>query len=435
MKRLLMDELVQWKRHSGRKPLLIQGARQVGKTWLMKEFGRLYFSHTVYVNFDRDERMRQVFEQDLDIERIIAAIEIDFNMRLSAEDTLIIFDEIQEVPKALTSLKYFCEDAPMYYIIAAGSFLGVTLHPGTSFPVGKVEFAYLYPLTYCEFLMAMGEDGLAKIFTQGDYEMMSVFADKFEQLLRLYYYVGGMPEVVSTYVDSRDLKAARRIQRFLLNFYPNDFSKHAPIDLIPRLHMVWNSIPAQLSKENKKFVYGNIKQGARAREFELALQWLQDSGLIHKCVRISKPDLPLIAYEDGNAFKVYFLDVGLLAAWCELDAGTLLDGNAIFTEFKGALTEQYVASELIAAGFGLHYYTTPNSSGEIDFLIQRNGAVIPIEAKAETNLRAKSLRAYMDKYNPSIAVRTSMAGYRTQERLTNVPLYALAGYLRRHGEE
>ena len=343
---------------------------------------------------------------------------------------MLIFDEIQEVPKALTALKYFCENASEYAIVAAGSLLGVALHEGTSFPVGKVDFMHLYPLNFREFLMALGEKQLADLLVKGDYELINAFSGKYIDLLRKYYYVGGMPEVVQSYVETDDLVEVRNLQKELLDYYENDFSKHAPKDVVPRLHMVWNSVPMQLAKENRKFVYGLIREGARAKDYELAIQWLLDCGLIHKSYRVKKPGMPLIAYMEMNSFKIFMLDVGLLAAKGNLSAKTLLEGTRIFEEFKGALTEQFVAQELASEGYELYYYSTENSSGEIDFMIQQSDYCIPIEVKAEENLRAKSLKAFCDKYNCNIAIRTSMSNYRKQDWMTNIPLYAVSQYIK-----
>lgn len=429
MERLAMEQLCRWKDKKNRKPLLIRGARQVGKTWLMKEFGRRYFKQAVYISFDNNEHMKNVFEMDFDIPRILSALKLESKRDINPEDTLLIFDEIQEVPKALTCLKYFCENAPEYAIVAAGSLLGVALHTGTSFPVGKVEFLNLYPMNFHEFLKAVGEEQLALLLERGDYGLMNAFSGKYTDWLRKYYYIGGMPEAVGVFLDTDDFYEVREIQKGLLAYYENDFSKHAPSETVPRIHMVWDCIPMQLAKENKKFIYGLMREGARAKDFELAMQWLLDCGLIHKCCRVGKPGLPLIAYMEMSIFKVYFLDVGLLAARCSLDPRTLMEGSHIFTEFKGALTEQFVAQELVASGMELYYYTTQNSSGEIDFVLQHRGLVIPVEVKAEENLRAKSLKSYCEKYKPKLAIRSSMSGYQEQEWMVNVPLYALTCYL------
>lgn len=424
MERFAMDKLKKWKDRANRKPLIIRGARQVGKTWIMKEFGRLYFEKVAYVNFDNNARMQQVFEGDMDIERIIRAISIECGSSITSENTLLIFDEIQEVPKALTSLKYFQENAPEYTIVAAGSLLGVALHRGTSFPVGKVDFLNLHPLSFHEFLLAMGEEDYASLLKEEDLEMVSVFHTKFVERLREYYYVGGMPEAVMSFMSNKDFIEVREIQKKLLNYYQQDFSKHAEYHLVPRLNMVWDSIPMQLAKENKKYIYGQIREGARAKDFELAIQWLLDCGLIHKVYRIEKPALPLKAYLKLSDFKIYLLDIGLLIAMAELDAKIIIEGNQIFTEFKGALTEQYVLQQLIAElETEPYYYSTLNSRGEIDFVLQGKTSIIPLEVKAEENLKAKSLKAFYEKYSPKFAVRTSMSKYRAQDWMTNIPLY------------
>lgn len=424
MERFAMQKLAEWKEKNGRKPLIIRGARQVGKTWIMKEFGKRYFEQVAYVNFDSNVRMQQVFEGELDIERIILALSIETGISIKAENTLLIFDEVQEVPKALTSLKYFYENAPEYAIVAAGSLLGVALHRGTSFPVGKVDFMDLYPLSFQEFLYALGEERFATMLKGKDTDMVTMFKSKYVDRLREYYYVGGMPEVVNKYVTSKDFNQVREIQKNLLNYYQQDFSKHAEINLVPRLNLVWNSIPMQLAKENKKYIYGQVREGARAKDFELAIQWLLDCGLIHKVNRVKKPALPLKAYLDLDAFKIFLLDIGLLIAMTDLDAKVIIEGNRIFTEFKGALTEQFVLQQLTAeVGTEPYYYSAPNSKGEIDFLIQGKTSIIPLEVKAEENLKAKSLKAFCDKYNPKYAIRTSMSDYREQDWMKNISLY------------
>ena len=429
MERNLFIMLEQWKNKKKRKPLIIQGARQVGKTWIMQEFGKRFFHNVVYINFDNNEIMKKVFEIDFDISRIISSIKIEYGKSFEPEDTLIIFDEIQEAPKALSSLKYFYENAPEYAIMAAGSLLGVALHQGTSFPVGKVDFMHLYPLNFYEFVCAMGEKQLAQLLESSDYEMINTFSTKYTELLKRYYYIGGMPEVVQTFIDTDDFYEVRDVQKNLLKYYEEDFSKHAPKDVIPRIMMVWNSIPSQLAKENRKFIYGCMREGARAKDFELAIQWLEDAGLIIKSYRVTKPDIPLIAYMEMNSFKMFTLDVGLLGAKADIHAKVLLDGCRIFEEFKGALTEQFVAQQLKASNRELYYYSTENSSGEIDFVIQKENICIPIEVKAEENLRARSLRAFCEKYKPEMAIRTSMSNYKEQDWMVNVPLYALDKYL------
>lgn len=430
MERLLFADLIKWKEKKNRKPLIIQGARQVGKTWIMKEFGKRCFQTVIYINFDNNPRMKNVFEEDFDVKRIISALKIEHGEKFTSDNTLLIFDEIQEVPKALSALKYFYEDAPEYAIIAAGSLLGIGLHQGTSFPVGKVDFLHLYPLNFKEFLMALGQDLMAELLTEQDEKLISSFSGKYIDYLKKYYYVGGMPEAVQCFVDNDDYFEVRKIQKNLLKYYEEDFSKHAPKETVPRIQMVWNSIPGQLAKENRKFIYGMIREGARAKDFELAIQWLMDCGLIHKSYRIKKPDIPLKAYVEMNSFKMFLSDVGLLAAMGDLPVKVLLEGNRIFEEFKGALTEQYVAQELVSYGKDLFYYTTENSSGEIDFVIQQSIYCIPIEVKAEENLKAKSLRAFCDKYRPEIAIRSSMSNFKEQEWMKNVPLYALADQIK-----
>ena len=426
MRRKLLEQLKEWKIKGNRKPLVIRGARQVGKTWLMKEFARTEYEKCAYINFESDLQLKSLFLQDFDINRILLSIQVATGVKPEPGNTLIIFDEIQEAERAISSLKYFCENAPEYHIVAAGSLLGIALHQNTSFPVGKVEFLDLYPLTFTEFLQAMGEDALVDLQQQKQWDLITVFKTKYIQLLRQYYYVGGMPEVVVRYSQNRDLNEVRQIQQQILDSYEQDFSKHAPADVVPRIRMVWNSIPSQLARENKKFVYGLVKQGARAKDFELALAWLMDCGLVHKISRVSKPALPLKAYEDFGAFKLFILDTGLLAAMVNLDVKTLLDGNELFEEFKGALSEQYVLQQLVAdKRVSLYYWSAEKSTAEIDFLIQYRDRVVPIEVKAEENLQAKSLRSFVQKYLPKIAIRSSMSDFREEEWLTNFPLYSV----------
>ena len=370
MKRYAMDKLVYWKNKRNRKPLILKGARQVGKTWLMKEFGKKCFKNTAYINFDSDVRMRRIFEDDYDIQRIIRMINIETGERIIPEETLIIFDEVQEAPKAISSLKYFCENAPEYAVVSAGSLLGVAIHEGVSFPVGKVESLNMYPMSFREFLTAMGEEALADIIEEKDYQALNTFSDKYINWLKLYYFVGGMPEAVNDYAECGDVTSVRDIQKQILELYENDFSKHTPNDELARIRMVWNSIPLQLAKENKKFFFGQIRKGARAKDFELAIEWLQDCGLAGKVYRVEKPGIPLKAYTDFSAFKIYLLDVGLLGAMSDLDARSILEKNELFTEFKGALTEQYVYQQIISETEYTPYYFSASSHTEIDFLIQ-----------------------------------------------------------------
>ena len=427
MERYAMQKLVQWKQRKNRKPLILKGARQVGKTWLMQEFGKQYFKNTAYVNFDRNDHMADVFEQDYNVERILMAINIETGVKIVPGETLIIFDEIQENPRAIASLKYFCEDAPEYAIIAAGSLLGVAIHKGVSFPVGKVDTLELHPLCFREFLSAVGEEGLVSLLDSKDTALMEVFQDKYIDWLKKYYFIGGMPEVVATFIDNKDFSEVRYLQKRIIELYEDDFSKHTTENELPRIRMVWNSIPMQLAKENKKFFFGKIKEGARAKDFELAIEWLQDCGLIKKVYNVSKPAMPLKAYIEFSAFKLYLLDVGLLGAMSELDAKSILQGNTIFTEFKGAMTEQYVLQQLVSdTEYTPYYFSESKSEGEIDFLVQKGMDVIPIEVKAEENLRAKSLKVFCNKYQPNIAIRTSMSNYREQEWMTNIPLWIIS---------
>lgn len=425
MKRYAMEQLVQWKDKTNRKPLVLKGARQVGKTWIMKEFGRQHFAKVAYVTFFNNQRMKRVFDDDYDIDRIIMNINIETRLEVTPGDTLIIFDEIQEAPRAIEALKYFCENAPEYAIIAAGSLLGVAIHEGVSFPVGKVDTMELHPMSFCEFLEAMGESWLAEVIGNADYQLMRDVKSKLEFWLKNYYYVGGMPEVVSYFAEHKDYIAVRNIQKEILDQYENDFGKHATSSDLARIRMVWNSIPMQLAKENKKFFFGQIKKGARMKDFEIAIEWLLDCGLIHKVYKVNKPAVPLKAYIDFSAFKLFLLDVGLLGALSELDAESILEGNDIFVEFKGALTEQYVLQELIAGTeYTPYYFATDTATFEMDFMIQKGRKIVPIEVKAETNLQARSLKAYCQKYSPEYAVRISMQDYRKEDWLTNVPLYA-----------
>lgn len=426
MYRLAIEKLYEWKRSANRKPLILKGARQVGKTWLMKEFGKQAYEKTVYINFDSNSRMTELFSSDLEIRRILMGLELYSDVRITPGDTLIIFDEVQEVPRALTSLKYFYENAPEYPIICAGSLLGIALHQGTSFPVGKVDFLNLYPLSFKEFLMAVGKGKYVDLMNSGDYAMMRAFKQDLIDSLKHYYFVGGMPEAVLSFADEKDFDEVRRIQKRILEAYEQDFSKHAPNESVPKLRMIWNSIPSQLAKENKKFIYGLVREGARAKDYESAMMWLTDCGLVHKVTRVSVGRLPLKAYEDIKAFKLFVLDVGLLGCMVGLSKKVLLDGNDLFVEFKGDLTEQYVLQQLVThSEWSMYYYTNDNGSCEVDFLVDTGETVVPVEVKAEVNLRAKSLRMYVEKYSPVMAVRTSMQDYKKESWLVNLPLYAI----------
>lgn len=429
MYRNAIEKLFDWKDSKRRKPLIIEGARQVGKTWLMKEFGRQAYADTVYINFDSNSRMSELFSFDLDINRLIKGLELYIGRRIDPEKSLLIFDEVQEVPRALSSLKYFYENAPQYHIVCAGSLLGIALHQATSFPVGKVDFLKLYPLSFDEFLKATNRETYADLLKQQDFSLINCFSKTYIEALKQYYFVGGMPEAVQSFANDECYDEIRSIQQKILNAYEQDFSKHAPNGIVPRLRMLWNSIPAQLAKENKKFIYGLVREGSRAKEYEGALMWLNDCGLIHKVNRVNAAGLPLKAYEDLKAFKLFVLDVGLLGCLANLNHQTILDGNELFTEFKGALTEQYVCQQLYTLDkLSICYYTNDRGSCEIDFVVDAGVQVVPLEVKAEFNLKAKSLKTYRDKFSPPVSVRTSMADYRVEEGLINLPLYAIGEF-------
>lgn len=422
-----MNELKKWKNSTTRKPLIIRGARQVGKTWLMKEFGKQCYKKCAYINFDDNSRMDKLFEEDFDLDKIIQGLKIESNVNIEPENTLIILDEIQETPKALKALKYFYENANQYHIVSAGSLLGVAIHEGTSFPVGKVDFLNLAPLSFFEFLEALGEDNLLQLLKKNDFDMISVFSSKLKELLKLYYYVGGMPEAVNSYAQNKDLKEVRKIQKRLLEAYEQDFSKHAPSNIVPRIRQLWNNIPTQLAKENKKFIYGLVREGARAREYEIALSWLIDCGLVYQINRVTTSKVPLSAYQDFNAFKLYLLDVGLLSAMSGIDAKTLLEGNDVFEEFKGSLTEQYVLCQLKeCTDLDVFYWSSDTGISELDFITQIGKDNVPIEVKASENLQAKSLKSFVQKYETKFNVRTSMSDYRNDDWITNIPLYCIA---------
>ena len=426
MYRIAIEKLYRWKESKRRKPLIIEGARQVGKTWLMKEFGRKAYTDTIYVNLDSNSRMAELFASDLNTDRLIMGLELYAGRKINPDNTLLIFDEVQEVPRALSSLKYFYEDAPQYHIVCAGSLLGIALHEGTSFPVGKVDFLSLYPLSFQEFLMATVGERFSELLRTQDYPMITPFKQTYIDALKQYYFVGGMPEAVQSFVEEKDFNEVREIQKRILAAYEQDFSKHAPIEIVPKIRMIWNSIPSQLAKENKKFIYGLVREGGRAKEYETAIMWLCDCGLVHKVSRVNAAGIPLKAYEDLKAFKLFIVDVGLLGCMTGLRQLTLLDGNDLFTEFKGALTEQYVCQQLKTIdGLGVYYYTNDRGSCEVDFIIDTGEQIVPVEVKAEVNLKAKSLKTYREKFGPAVSVRTSMADYRKEDWLVNLPLYAV----------
>lgn len=426
MKREKLTELRAWKTKKKRKPLIIKGARQVGKTWLMKSFGESDYKHCAYINFEKKQSLKPLFQPDINIDNIISAIQIETGVPILPNETLIILDEIQAIPEALTALKYFNEDAPQYHIIAAGSLLGVSLHSGISFPVGNVEFSDLMPLNYIEFLDAMGDESLSILLRSQNWELIHVYKDRFINRLRQYYYLGGMPEVVADFRKNENPESARTIQNDILKTYELDFSKYPPAQVVPRIRMLWNAVPAQLAKENKKLIFSALKEGGRAKDFEFALSWLEDSGLIHKARRVSKPAIPLKSYEDMNAFKLFINDVGLLSAMNDVLYQTMMYDNSVFSEFKGSLTEQYVIQQLLSSGIpNAYYWSSDKGKAEIDFVVQHDNKIIPLEVKAEENLKSKSLPVYIQKFNPSVSTRVSMSDYCIRNQIINIPLYAL----------
>ena len=427
MKRTLYSALINWKNAPNRKPLIVQGARQVGKTWLMKEFGKNEFDTVVYLNFESSERLKSIFEPDFDIKRIISIIEIEVNHKIESDKTLLIFDEIQEAEKGLTALKYFCEQAPEYYIIAACSLLGVSLQKNTSFPVGKVDFLRMYPLSFFEFLESIEQNLLKEHLEAKNWQIIDTFHEKLIELLRLYYFIGGMPEAVGNYIQYENLNTVRDIQEKILLGYENDFAKYAPVEIVPKIRLVWHSLISQLAKDNRKFIYGQVRKGSRAKDFETAINWLTDAGLVLKINHVEKPSMPLNAYVNIDAFKLFFLDVGLLNAVAKLDAKILLEKNNILTEFKGALTEQFVAQQLTIK-HDIYYWVASKATAEVDFLIQFENDIIPIEVKAEENLKSKSLKVFVEKYKSNTAIRTSISRFREQEWLVNVPLYGIYSF-------
>ena len=428
MRRDAMQQLYDWKEKTTRKPLIVRGARQVGKTWLMKEFASSAYRQFAYINFEDNEVMKDVFQKDFDVERILMAIQLVTGIVVDTE-TLIIFDEIQEAPRGLTALKYFQEKAPQYHVVAAGSLLGIAMHSNDSFPVGKVDFMDLYPLSFSEFLEAVGQEAFARLLAKKDWGLIAAFRSKLIDLLKQYYYVGGMPEVVNAFINHKDYAEVRQLQQTILDSYDRDFSKHAPIAEVPRIRMIWRSVPAQLAKENKKFIYGVVKEGARAKDFELAIEWLIDAGLIYMVSRVKKAGIPLSAYEDFSAFKLFLLDTGLMGAMSGLPPQALLEGNVLFSDYKGAITEQYVLQQLKSVkGLSIYYWSSDTSRGELDFLLQKDVSVIPVEVKAEENLQSKSLRFFVEKNAGLHGVRFSMSDYRKQEWMINYPLYSV-GYI------
>lgn len=425
MERSIYSSLKKWKESPTRKPLILQGARQVGKTYILKEFGAREYSEVVYINCDDNNDMQNMFV-DYDVDRIIRSLSAISGISIKPSTTLLILDEIQEVERGLASLKYFCEKAPEYHVAVAGSLLGITLHEGTSFPVGKVDMLYMYPMDFEEFLLAMGKEQLVELLRNNSWAALTPLRGMLTELLRQYYFVGGMPEAVKAYVERGDIWEVRSIHSKIIDAYRNDMSKHVPKQQVQRINMVWNSIPSQLARDNKKFIYGALRKGARANDFEIAIQWLVDSGLVHKVHRISKPVVPLKFYEDMASFKLFLLDCGLLGALSETPPEQILIGDNVFEEYKGAFTENYVLQQLksLPRTF-IYYYSNDNSTLEIDFVVQHEAHVIPIEVKAEENLRAKSLRQFVTDNSGLHGVRFSMSDYREQDWLTNVPLWVV----------
>lgn len=429
MKREIYAKLLEWKSRKGHKPLVLDGARQVGKTYILKEFGVREYKNVSYVNLDKDAVAKSVFDPDHDIKRIIRTLSAYTGVDIVPGDTLIIIDEIQESSAALGCLKYFKEEFPQYDVAVAGSLLGISIHEDQSFPVGMVEFVRMFPMSLLEFLNATGNEKLTELLLNHDWESINILSQQYTELLRQYYYVGGMPEAVAGYIAGKGLKAVRQIQKDILAGYRRDFSKHAPNKDVPRIEMVWDSLPSHLAKENKKFIYGALRKGGRAKEFEMAISWLRDAGLIYKVHRVSKIEYPLSFYEDFDVFKVFPLDVGLLGAMTDVPASQMLVGNNVFKEFKGAFTECYVNEQLARVQIPVFYYSSNESEVEIDFAVQTESRVIPIEVKAEENVKSKSLKTYIDKYPELKGLRISMLNYVDQGWMENLPLYAIEGYL------
>ena len=424
MYRAVIEDLRQWKQSANRKPLILQGARQVGKTYILKEFGRLEYAKTVHISFDRDEKARQFFNENGGAERLIRLLSAHSETDITPNDTLIILDEIQECPVALQALKYFYEETPQYHIVVAGSLLGISLHGNASFPVGKVDMLRLFPMTYEEFLGAMGKQSLLKALQQQDWDIINALAEDYIDLLRQYYYVGGMPEAVLAYTQGHGLQEVRRIQERILAAYRYDFSKHAPSNEVPRINMVWDSIPSQLAKDNKKFIYGAMKKGARAAQFEEAIQWLIDAGLVYKVSRVSDIKMPLKFYEDFSAFKLFLLDVGLMGALVKAPSSLVMIGNDIFKEYKGAFTELFAYTQLATTDIPVYYHSVDHSTIEIDFALQIGEQVYPVEVKSEINLQSKSLKTFMVSHPELKALRFSMRNHIDQDWVENIPLFA-----------
>lgn len=429
MKRNILSQLIAWKNKSNRKPLILNGARQVGKTYILRHFGQTEYKKMAYVNCDKNEMVEKIFAQDYNIQRIILSLSALLHVNIEAENTLIVFDEIQENPTVLNSLKYFCEDAPQYHVAVAGSLLGISLHGGTSFPVGKVDMIRMYPMTFDEFLEAIGEGQLAALLATGDFSVIDSLSLRFIDCLRQYYYVGGMPAAVLEFSQSKNLEEVRNIQKQILFDYQRDFSKHAPSNEVPRINMVWEAIPSQLAKENKKFIFGALKKGARASEFELAIQWLKDAGLIYQINRVTAPSMPLKFYSEMSVFKLFILDIGLMGAMVDAPAESILVADTLFKEYKGAFTELFVLTQLVTLSLPVYYFSSNDSRVEIDLIVQHGATITPIEVKAEENVHAKSLRTFVSKHPQLKGLRLSMLPYQNQGWMENKPLYAVGRWL------
>lgn len=425
MKRNVFEKLLEWKQKKNRKPLIVNGARQVGKTYILRAFGEECYEKVAYINCDKNELLQKIFEQDYDIQRILLSLSALVHFNIEPENTLIIFDEIQESPVILNSLKYFCEEAPQYHVAVAGSLLGISLHNGMSFPVGKVDMIKMYPMTFDEFLLATGQTSLVEVLKQGDFSVIDALGLRFIDSLRQYYFVGGMPAAVRLFVETKDLVEVRNIQKQILFDYQRDFSKHAPSQKVPRINMVWETIPAQLAKENKKFIFGALKKGARASEFEMAIQWLKDAGLIYQVNRVTAPTMPLKFYAEMSVFKLFILDIGLMGAMVDTPAESILVADTLFKEYKGAFTELFVLTQLMPLQIPIYYFSSNDSRVEIDFIVQHGATITPIEVKAEENVHAKSLRTFINKHPELRGIRLSMKPYQDQEWMENKPLYAV----------
>ena len=425
MKRNVFEKLLEWKQKKNRKPLILNGARQVGKTYILRAFGEECYEKVAYINCDKNELLQKIFEQDYDIQRILLSLSALVHFNIEPENTLIIFDEIQESPVILNSLKYFCEEAPQYHVAVAGSLLGISLHNGMSFPVGKVDMIKMYPMTFDEFLLATGQTSLVEVLKQGDFSVIDALGLRFIDSLRQYYFVGGLPAAVRLFAETKDLVEVRNIQKQILFDYQRDFSKHAPSQKVPRINMVWETIPAQLAKENKKFIFGALKKGARASEFEMAIQWLKDAGLIYQVNRVTAPTMPLKFYAEMSVFKLFILDIGLMGAMVDTPAESILVADTLFKEYKGAFTELFVLTQLMPLQIPIYYFSSNDSRVEIDFIVQHGATITPIEVKAEENVYAKSLRTFINKHPELRGIRLSMKPYQDQEWMENKPLYAV----------